>query len=456
MLWLYKFAIFLYRIVLHIVALFNTKAKLFLNGRKDILYIIKKKIDVTKKHIWFHFASLGEFEQGRPVLEGLKEKYPQIPIIVTFFSPSGYEIRKDYSQAEGVFYLPLDTRADAAEFIRLINPAIAIFTKYEFWYYYFKILKQQQVPLFIISGIFRPEQVFFKWYGNLYREMLDCVSHFFVQNEQSVKLLQELNLTNVSLSGDTRFDRVAENALSPRELPLIRKFCADAAVCIAGSTWLPDEQLLKELIADFPGWKFIIAPHEIHAAHMEELLKLIPGAARYTQLEKLSAGPVPDQIRVPDQVLPPHEIPISDHLKVRDQVSDHELSGQARVLAPDKVSSALHQQVLIIDNIGILSSAYQYGHIAYIGGGFGTGIHNTLEAAAFGLPVIFGPKYDKFQEAKDLLALQAAVSIKSSEELSAAFIQLQKDDQAGAAARKYVEDKTGSTAQIIKHLEQYI
>jgi len=406
MLWLYNFAIFLYRIVLHTAATFNTKAKLFLNGRKNIFNIIQNNTDITRKHIWFHFASLGEFEQGRPVLEELRKKYPQKPVIITFFSPSGYEIRKNYPMAEGIFYLPLDTHKNAAEFIRLINPEIAIFTKYEFWYHYFKTLHQRQVPLFIISGIFRPDQVFFKWYGGLYRRMLGFVSHFFVQNEQSVNLLKQLNLNNVSLSGDTRFDRVAENAGSPRELPLISKFCGQRPVFVAGSTWLPDEQLLKELIIAFPEWKFIIAPHETHAAHIQEIMKLIPGAARYTQLEE------------------------------QPSVSD--------------------QQVLIIDNIGLLSSAYQYGKIAYIGGGFGTGIHNTLEAAAFGLPVIFGPKYDKFQEAKDLLALQAAISIRSFEELSAAFIKLQKDQQAGPAAKKYVTDKTGSTDQIIQHLEQYI
>ncbi|MET1056555.1 MAG: glycosyltransferase N-terminal domain-containing protein [Pedobacter sp.] len=411
MLWLYNFAIFLYKIVLHIASIFNTKAKLFLKGRKNIFNIIKNEVDVTKKHIWFHFASLGEFEQGRPVLEELKKLYPDKPVIITFFSPSGYEVRKDYPLAEKVFYLPLDTRKNAAEFVRLINPEIAVFTKYEFWYHYFRALHQQQVPLFIISGIFRPDQVFFKWYGNFYRKILGFVTYFFVQNAQSVNLLKALNLQNVSLSGDTRFDRVAENALMPKELPLIRKFCADAPVFIAGSTWLPDEQLLKDLLVQYPEWKFVIAPHETHAAHIDELLKLMPGASRYTQLEKLPA-----------------------------QAED----------------SALNHQVLIIDNIGILSSVYQYGRIAYIGGGFGTGIHNTLEAAAFGLPVIFGPKYDKFQEAKDLLALQAAVSIRSAEELSAAFNKLQKDGQAGLAAKKYVEDKTGSTAQIIKHLGQYI
>ena len=405
MLWLYNFGIFLYKIVLHIASIFNVKAKLFLKGRKNIIQTIKNNVDITKKHIWFHFASLGEFEQGRPVLEQMKEKYPEKRIIITFFSPSGYEIRKNYPLADGVFYLPLDTKKNAADFVRLINPEIAVFTKYEFWYHYFKTLHAQNIPLVIISGIFRPEQVFFKWYGNFYRKILGFVTYFFVQNEQSVTLLKKLNLENVTLSGDTRFDRVAENMMRPKALPLIQKFCGQSPVFIAGSTWLPDEQLLKELITAFPEWKFIIAPHEINPAHLQEIMRLVPDAARYTQLESSPAG--------------------------------------------------YSRQVLLIDNIGMLSSVYQYGQIAYIGGGFGTGIHNTLEAAAFGLPVIFGPKYDKFQEAKDLLALHGAISIQSGAELSAAFVTLQKDEHAGHAAKKYVLDKTGSTARIIQYLETY-
>jgi 3-deoxy-D-manno-octulosonic-acid transferase len=406
MLWLYNFGIFSYRIVLNIASIFNIKAKLFLKGRKNIIETIKNNLDITKRHIWFHFASLGEFEQGRPVLEQLKGKHPNKAIIVTFFSPSGYEIRKNYPLADGIFYLPLDTKRNAAEFIRLINPEIAVFTKYEFWYHYFKTLHAQRIPLVIISGIFRPEQAFFKWYGNFYRQILGFVTYFFVQNTQSVKLLKESGLDNVTLSGDTRFDRVAENMMHPKALPLIENFCGKSPVFIAGSTWLPDEVLLKELITQFPEWKFIIAPHEISPAHLQEIFRLLPDASRYTQLEETPAG------------------------------SD--------------------SQVLIIDNIGILSSVYQYGRTAYIGGGFGAGIHNTLEAAAFGLPVIFGPKYEKFQEAKDLLALHAAISIKSGSELSAAFTELQKDEHAGHAAKKYVLDKTGSTAQIIKYLERYM
>ena len=406
MLWLYNFGIFLYKIVVTVASAFNVKANLFLKGRKNLLKIIANKEFSKERPVWFHFASLGEFEQGRPVLEELKKNHPDTKIVVTFFSPSGYEIRKNYTLADGVFYLPLDTRKNAAEFIRTVQPRMAIFTKYEFWYHYFKSLQDAGIPLIIISGIFRPDQAFFKWYGGFYRRILGFVTTFFVQNEQSVKLLKQLGLENVELSGDTRFDRVAENVLAPKQLPLIEAFCGSSPVFIAGSTWLPDEMLLKDLFQQFPEWKFIVAPHETNAAHIQEIIKLMPLAVRYTQLNSGLSG--------------------------------------------------VDQQVLIIDNIGILSSVYQYGKVAYIGGGFGTGIHNTLEAAAFGLPVIIGPKYDKFQEAKDLLALGAAVSIQSFDDLSAAFIKLQKDQNAGITAKNYVLEKTGSTAQIIKYLENYI
>jgi len=404
MLLLYNFGIFLYRTLVFFASFFNNKATLFTKGRKNIFKTIEKQIDPEKKRIWFHFASLGEFEQGRPVLEEMKKNYPEKNILITFFSPSGYEIRKDYALAEAVYYLPLDTKENAAKFIRLVNPEIAVFTKYEFWYHYFKTLHDQKIPLVIISGIFRPEQIFFKWYGRLYRKILSYVSYFFLQNEQSVELLHKINIKNTALSGDTRFDRVAENAANPKSLSLIAKFCGNAPVFIAGSTWLPDEHLIAKLIARNSHWKFIIAPHEIHPEHMDQLMKLFPDAVKYT--------------------------------------------------AMDKEDGVMDQQILIIDNMGMLSSVYQYAQIAYIGGGFGTGIHNTLEAAAFGLPVIFGPKYQKFQEAKDLLAIGAAISIGSENDLSAAFEKLQKDKNAGFKAKKYVQDKTGSTAQIIKYLEK--
>jgi len=402
MLLLYNSAIQLYGLIIKIFSLFNNKAKLFVQGRKNIFKKIQKKVDPARSSIWFHFASLGEFEQGRPLLEKIKSTYPHKQIVITFFSPSGYEIRKNYTLADGVFYLPLDTPSNARQLIAAINPEIAVFTKYEYWYHYFEALHKAGIPLYIISGIFRPNQIFFKWYGSFNRKILSFVTHFFVQNEESKQLLSQINLQNVSISGDTRFDRVAENAESPKEFETIKKFCGNVNTLIAGSTWPADERLLAELINSNPDWKFIIAPHEIDKGHIDEIVKLIPNAVKYSALT--------------------------------DQLSD--------------------TQTLIIDNIGLLSSIYQYGKMAYIGGGFGVGIHNTLEAAAYGIPVIFGPKYDKFQEAKDLISINAAISINSTQELTNAFSKFATHKTAGIEAKNYVNSKTGSTDQIIKYIAQ--
>ncbi|MCX2453079.1 3-deoxy-D-manno-octulosonic acid transferase [Pedobacter sp. PLR] len=401
MLWLYNIGISFYGLVVGVFSLFNVKAKLFIKGRSGLFKQIENTLDQSKTNIWFHFASLGEFEQGRPVLEKIKKQYPDKNIVITFFSPSGYEIRKNYTLAAGVFYLPLDTAANARKFIAAIKPEIAIFTKYEFWYHYFKVLNQQNIPLYIISGIFRPDQIFFKWYGSFQRKILSFVTHFFVQNQQSVNLLKTIQLENVSLSGDTRFDRVAENAQLPKTIKEVADFCGTNPVFIAGSSWPADERLIAGLIHQHPDWKFIIAPHETDAAHIEEIKKLIPAAITHSSLLK---------------------------------------------------DSNTNAQTLIIDNIGMLSSLYQYGSIAYIGGGFGVGIHNTLEAAAFGIPVIFGPKYDKFQEAKDLIEIGAAISIETESDLSTAFLQFKKNAAAGKIAQKYVQDKTGSTRQILDYI----
>lgn len=401
--WLYNIGIQLYGLIIYLLSPFSTKASLFIKGRKNIFKKIAFALDPSQKHIWFHFASLGEFEQGRTVLEKIKALYPQKRIVVTFFSPSGYEIRKNYPLAEGVFYLPLDTAENAKKLIAALNPEIAIFTKYEYWYHYFKALKKNNTPLFIISGIFRTGQVYFKWYGSFNRKILSFVDHFFLQNEESRALLSSIQLENTSLSGDTRFDRVAENAASPKTFGLVEKFCGTAPVLVAGSTWPADEKILSALISACPDWKFIVAPHEIDADHINSLQKLLAGSIKYSGL--------------------------------------HETKQKS--------------QVLIIDNIGLLSSLYQYGSIAYIGGGFGAGIHNTLEAAAFGIPVIFGPKYEKFQEAMDLISLNAAKSVKNEEELLDAFKSLSSNKQSGDAAKKYVTSKTGSTDQIINYIQQY-
>ncbi|TKB98089.1 3-deoxy-D-manno-octulosonic acid transferase [Pedobacter cryotolerans] len=401
MLWIYNIGIRLYGFLLQIAALFNPKAKLFVNGRKDIWQQLASKTNPNDQPIWFHFASLGEFEQGRPVLETLKTNKPEQKIIVTFFSPSGYEIRKNYALAD-VFYLPLDTPKNAERFISIVNPQQAIFTKYEFWFHYFNELHKKQIPLYLISGIFRPNQTFFKWYGSFYREILTYVSHFFVQNKESVDLLKSIGISQVSLSGDTRFDRVYENAQHPKKLELIEQFCGDAKVFICGSTWLPDEKLLVSLTKKHPDWKFIIAPHEIGQSHIQEIEELFPKAIKFSILSSQFSENTP--------------------------------------------------QILIIDNIGMLSSLYQYGKLAYIGGGFGVGIHNTLEAAAFGLPVIFGPKFDKFQEAKDLIKIDAAKSISTESELLTAFENFKANEEASAAAKKYVEQQKGATEMIIEKI----
>jgi 3-deoxy-D-manno-octulosonic-acid transferase len=396
--WLYNISILIYGLLIRLVALFNAKARLFINGRKDILKIIASKIDANDQPIWFHFASLGEFEQGRPILEKIKQNSPSEKIIITFFSPSGYEIRKKYALADGVFYLPLDTPSNARKFIGTIKPKMAIFTKYEFWPNYFKALSSSQIPLYIVSGIFRPSQIFFKWYGGFYRDVLKCVSRFFVQNEESARLLKTISITNVDVSGDTRFDRVYENAIAPKQLPTIAAFCEGQPVLIAGSTWPADEKILVELAAETPEWKLIIAPHEVHASHIAEIGELFPRSIKFSSLEKSNANQ--------------------------------------------------QSQTLIIDNIGMLSSLYQYGQIAYIGGGFGAGIHNTLEAAAFSIPVVFGPNYQKFQEAKDLIQLGAAKSVANAKELIAAFEHF-KQSESGEIAGQYVANKKGATEMIL-------
>lgn len=429
MLWLYNIGIFLYGLVVRLVAPFNHKAKLFSEGRKKTFEELQSKIDPLHKHIWFHFASLGEFEQGRPVLEKIKSMHPEKRIIVTFFSPSGYEIRKNYPLASGVFYLPLDTRSNALRFIKSINPEVAIFTKYEFWHHYFKVLKEQKVPLFLISGIFRPKQIFFKNYGQFYRNILNNVSHFFVQNQESIDLLRDIGITNTSIAGDTRFDRVYANATHPQCVQIVQDFCANAKVFVAGSTWPQDEELIAELINNQTDWKFIIAPHEINPEHIIQINKLIPNAQKYSDLKTATIN------------------------KETVAAGDQELIGISPFPAIEANKNQM--QTLIIDNIGLLSSLYQYADVTYIGGGFSAGIHNTLEAAAFGKPILFGPNYHKFQEAKDLLKLGAAITIKNSNELKKGFEQLKENSTAGSLAKTYVANNKGATETIYNFIKFY-
>lgn len=404
MLLLYRFGLSIFYILMEFASLWHPKAKLWVNGRQNWEKELRKKVGKIESSVWFHFASLGEFEQGRPVLEALKKAEPETNIIISFFSPSGYEIHKNYPLALAVCYLPLDTTNNATTFIEIIKPKYAVFTKYEYWFYFFRTLHQKHIPLYLISGIFRKNQAFFKCYGGFYRQMLSFITYFFVQNEESKTLLNSLGITQVSVNGDTRFDRVAENAKNKKELKEIEAFCGSSKVLVVGSTWPADEELLNSIIERYTDWKFIIAPHEIAEASLQRLEEQLLGKTiRYSNLEV-------------------HKLTIP--------------------------------QVLIIDNIGLLSSLYAYGTIAYIGGGFGKGIHNTLEAAAFGLPVIFGPNYQKFQEAKDLIELKAGFSISNQAELNDCFKLLQADThkEAGKQAKAYANSHTGATAQILKKL----
>ncbi len=405
MLFLYNAFIRIYSLILWLISPFNPKAKLWIKGRYKLLDTIATKINKDKKKIWFHFPSLGEFEQGRPVLEKIKQEYPDKSIIITFYSPSGYEVRKNYPLAEDIFYLPIDTPGHAKQLIYLINPEVAIFTKYDYWYHYFRELKNQGIPLFVISAIFRENYSVFKWYGTVERKVLGFITKIFLQDEHSKSLLQGIGITNVIIAGDTRFDRVVENAAKPKAILEVQAFCAHSNVFVAGSTWAHDEKHIAELITEYPNWKFIIAPHEISESRISSLTELIPKALKFSDIPALS------------------------------KFSDN--------------------QVLIIDNIGMLSSLYQYGHIAYIGGGFGAGIHNTLEAATFGLPVIFGPNYYKFREAKELISEEAAFSIKDQDTLKDIMSRLQDSafrTQAGETAKKYVKDHTGATELIFQHI----
>jgi 3-deoxy-D-manno-octulosonic-acid transferase len=413
MLFLYNTGIYSYTLLVRIASFKNKKAAAWIKGRKGLLELIEKSLDKSKRYTWFHFASLGEFEQGSPVIEKLKSENPEFHVLITFFSPSGYEIRKNYALADYVFYLPIDTKTNAIKFIRLINPVMAVFTKYEYWYHYFEELSKNNIPLYVISGRFRKEQIFFKWYGGLHRKILSKVSHFFVQNQFSSELLKDIGLKNVTVNGDTRFDRVAFNVLNVKAIKIIADFSAGSKVFIGGSTWPEDEKLIATLVDNYPDWKFIIAPHEVKPERIKEIATLFPNSIRYSEINN------PQTISEENQ----------------------------------KLSSNFN--VLIIDNIGLLSSAYQYGEIAYIGGGFGVGIHNTLEAVAFGLAVIFGPNYQKFPEAIELISIGVGFSIKNSNDLADAMETLKIDstrEYLAKTAREYVESHTGATQTILDYI----
>jgi 3-deoxy-D-manno-octulosonic-acid transferase len=406
---LYNLAMCGMSLVFSLAAPFNRKARLWRQGRRRIFQRLREAIDPEADIAWFHAASLGEFEQGRPVIEAFRKKYPSYQILLTFFSPSGYEIRKNYAGADYIFYLPVDTSWNARRFVRIVRPKIAIFIKYEFWRNYLRTLHRGGTRIFCISALFRPDSAFFNpVYGGWYRKLLGYFEHIFVQNDDSRDRLAQVGATHVTVAGDTRFDRVWAIARQARELPPLESFASDGRpVFIAGSTWPPDEELLVRLIDASPEAKFIIAPHEIHEERIQKLIESISRPAfRYTRL------------------------------------------------TPDTDLSRV--DVLILDTIGILSSAYRYGCYGYIGGGFGVGIHNTLEAAVFGLPLAFGPNYTKFQEARDLIDLGGARSISDYRELGGWYTGLREDaaarKKASDACRTYVEQGRGATEIILSRL----
>jgi len=428
-LFFYNVFLLFYKAGIHIAALFNAKAKKWLDGRKDLWERLQDEVErlesgssATKPFeenkrkasllVWMHCASLGEFEQGRPLLEKLKAGYPNYKFLLTFFSPSGYEIRKDYKGADLVCYLPLDGQRSARRFLGIANPSLVIFVKYEYWYYYLQEINQRNIPLLMVSALFRKDAVFFKWYGSLQRKMLSFFTHVFVQNQASLQLLETIGLSGKStLAGDTRFDRVIEIAETASTIPGIEKFINNNNNIVAGSTWPKDEDILRESIKAIndPSLKLVIAPHEISKHRISELTNQFPGSVLYSQY-KTSGFPTQNS------------------------------------------------NVLIIDNIGMLSRLYKYACITYVGGGFGKGIHNTLEAAVFGKPVLFGPVYEKFNEAIDLVANGGAVSIRNGNECTIALQKLLHDKNeyltSCSKSKEYVYAKRGATQIIIQLIQE--
>ncbi len=420
---LYSTGIALYGLALRILALFNQKARDWFYGRSqlftklDEVFLAHYAAEDPSPIVWIHCASLGEFEQGRPIIQEIKHTFPNYFILLTFFSPSGYRSKSASSEADCVLYLPLDTPNNARRFIRTVSPAIAIFVKYEFWFNYLNELHTHKIPTFTVSAIFRPQQHFFRWYGGWFRTHLRKLDHIFVQDEKSAELLNLIDVNNVTVSGDTRFDRVTRIKELAEKLPEIGRFCNGYPVLVAGSTWAPDEALLRQMYNQLSGkLKIIIAPHEINIHHIDAL--------------------------------------VAEYGNKAIKLSDYQSMSRAQL------NQLPGHDILVVDSIGLLSRIYHYGQIAYIGGGFGVGIHNTLEAAVYGMPVIFGPNYQRFREAYDLIAVKASESIKDARELTdlvGSFIDDSDKLRAySEAARNYVSQRTGATGIVMKYLEEYI
>ena len=401
---MYNLLIYLYLVGVAVYSLFNKKVRKMWRGERAAFGVLKEKVDPSAEYVWFHAASLGEFEQGRPLIERLRKKHPEYKILLTFFSPSGYEVRKNYEGADIICYLPLDTPINAIRFLRLIRPIKAYFIKYEFWYNYLHILKHRNVPVYSVSSIFRPQQVFFRWYGREYSRVLKCFTHFFVQNEESRDLLATIGIRCVTVSGDTRFDRVLEIKAQAKQLPIVDAFKSGHKIFVAGSSWPPDEEIFIEFFNKYRDWKLIIAPHVIGNDHLEQIQSMLKHqTVLYTET------------------------------------------------TPEEARDA---ECLIINCFGLLSSIYRYGEIAYVGGGFGVGIHNVLEAAVWEIPVIFGPNNKRFQEAQGLLAVKGGFEIYDGEGFQQIMTRLITDDEflkeSSEKAGKFVASHSGATDTILR------
>ena len=420
---MYNIIMYAIQLGIAIASLFNEKVRKMWRGERDAFRILKEKVDPNAQYVWFHAASLGEFEQGRPIMERFREEHPNYKILLTFYSPSGYEVRKNYEGADIICYMPIDTVTNARRFLRLIRPCMAFFIKYEFWYNFLHILKHRNVPTYSVSSIFRPNQVFFRWYGVNYGRVLRCFTKFFVQNEQSKELLNSIGITEVEITGDTRFDRVLQIKEAAKQLPVVEKFISgneDTKVFVAGSSWPPDEEIFLRYFNEHPEWKLIIAPHVIGEDHLQQIESLLAGrkVIRYTEAEK--------SLNASDTSLTSHLSPLTS------------------------------SEVLIINCFGLLSSIYRYGQVAYVGGGFGVGIHNLPEAAVWDIPVFFGPNNERFQEAQELKKNGGGLEIHNYEEFAARMDELTADPasriKCGEAAGSYVKGNAGATEVVLRQL----
>lgn len=401
----------LYELGVFVYSFFSDKVRKMWKGERNAVRVLREKVDPNAKYIWFHAASLGEFEQGRPLIEQIRHDYPEFKILLTFFSPSGYEVRKNYEHADIVTYLPIDTVVNARRFLRAVHPVMAFFIKYEFWYNYMHILRHRNVPVYSVSSIFRDGQVFFQWYGREYAHVLKCFTRFYVQNEESRRLLSTIGINDVEVVGDTRFDRVIQIKQASKQLPIVESFVgvkdSDVNVFISGSSWPPDEEIFIKYFNEHTDWKLIIAPHVVSEGHLQQIISLIKGkkVLRYTQADEKSAA---------------------------------------------------EADVLIIDCYGLLSSIYHYGQVAYIGGGFGVGIHNVLEAAVWNVPVIFGPNNKRFDEAQGLLANGGGYEISSYSDFNSIMDKFRTDSDflhtSGETAGKYVRELSGATTKILSSI----